>query len=67
MGVAQPPVPALFRDGGDVGADLAKVDWSSTPLGDPAHWPQSLRTTVNTLLSSRFSMCMAWGPELTFF
>ena len=67
MGVAQPPVPALFRDGGDVGADLAKVDWSSTPLGDPAHWPQSLRTTVNTLLSSRFSMWMAWGPELTFF
>lgn len=58
---------AYFRDGGGVGADLAKVDWASTPLGDPADWPQSLRTTVNILLSSRFSMWMAWGPELTFF
>ncbi len=58
---------AHFVDGGEVGADLAKVDWASTPLGVPADWPQSLRTTVNTLLASRFSMWMAWGPELTFF
>jgi PAS domain S-box-containing protein len=59
--------PAIFRHGGEVGADLAKVDWASTPLGKPADWPQSLRTTVDTLLSSRFPMWMAWGPELTFF
>jgi PAS domain S-box-containing protein len=58
---------APFVDGGEVGADLAKVDWASTPLGVPADWPQSLRTTVHTLLASRFSMWMAWGPDLTFF
>lgn len=28
-------------------------------------WPQSLRTVVNILLSSRYAMWMAWGPELT--
>src|ERR1700747_3093768 len=39
----------------------------STPLGPVDEWPQSLRTAVNILLSSRFSMWMAWGPELTFF
>src|SRR6201992_2834452 len=39
----------------------------STPLGPVDGWPQSLRTAVNILLSSRFSMWMAWGPELTFF
>ncbi|BAJ26328.1 SpoIIE family protein phosphatase [Kitasatospora setae] len=49
-----------------VGADLARVDWAATPLGDPARWPQSLRSAVDTMLSSRFSMWMAWGPELTF-
>lgn len=50
-----------------VGADLARVDWAATPLGDPAHWPQGLRSAVDLVLSSRFSMWMAWGPELTFF
>ncbi|WP_329445172.1 SpoIIE family protein phosphatase [Streptomyces sp. NBC_01426] len=51
-----------------VGRDLALVDWAATtPLGDPEGWPQSLKTTVSILLSSKFSMWMAWGPELTFF
>jgi PAS domain-containing protein len=56
-----------FADGGDVGRDLASVSWDETPLGPPARWPQSLRTAVGILLSSRFPMWMAWGPELTFF
>ncbi|PLV53205.1 histidine kinase [Mycobacterium tuberculosis variant microti OV254] len=50
-----------------MGRDLAAVDWAATPLGPVAGWPQSLVTAVNILLSSRFSMWMAWGPELTFF
>ncbi|MFF4322946.1 SpoIIE family protein phosphatase [Streptomyces sp. NPDC001568] len=51
-----------------VGRDLSLVDWAkTTPLGDPEDWPQSLKTTVSILLSSKFSMWMAWGPELTFF
>lgn len=62
-----PPAAAIFGDGGRVGADLAAVDWAATPLGLPQSWPQSLRATVSTVLSSRFSMWMAWGPELTFF
>ncbi|WUI26013.1 SpoIIE family protein phosphatase [Mycobacterium sp. NBC_00419] len=58
---------SVFGADREVGADLAVVDWSNTPLGPPADWPQSLRTAVSILLSSRFSMWMAWGPELTFF
>ncbi|WP_290051957.1 SpoIIE family protein phosphatase [Amycolatopsis solani] len=57
----------MFAADDEVGGDLARVDWTSTPLGVPAGWPQSLRTAVSILLSSRFSMWMAWGPELTFF
>ncbi|MGB3481040.1 MAG: SpoIIE family protein phosphatase [Mycobacterium sp.] len=57
----------VFGNDSDVGPDLARVDWTGTPLGEPAGWPQSLKTAVRILLSSRFSMWMAWGPELTFF
>jgi PAS domain S-box-containing protein len=57
----------VFADGGDVGRHLASVPWEKTPLGPPTGWPQSLRTAVSILLSSRFPMWMAWGPELTFF
>ncbi len=60
-------VGSVFGADDEVGADLARVDWSATPLGPPADWPQSLRTTVSILLSSKFPMWMAWGPELTFF
>jgi PAS domain S-box-containing protein len=57
----------VFRADQEIGSDLAAVDWESTPLGPVEVWPQSLRTAVDILLSSRFAMWMAWGPELTFF
>src|SRR4051812_30916008 len=48
-------------------AELArKKDWSETPLGAIETWPQSLRTVVNIVLTSRYAMWMAWGSELTF-
>ena len=63
----RPAVLEVFDSGGDVGRDLAAVDWAATPLGPPDSWPQSLVSVVRVLLTSRFSMWMAWGPELTFF
>ncbi len=56
-----------LRGAGDVGRDLLDVDWNSTPLGPPESWPRSLSTMARVVVSSRFSMWMAWGPELTFF
>lgn len=52
---------------GPVGRDLLEVAWDATPVGDPEGWPTSLRNVVRIVLGSRFSMWMAWGPELTFF
>jgi signal transduction histidine kinase len=52
-------------DVGDMEKRIGAFDWSRTPLGPIAQWPQSLRTTVSILLSSRYAMWMAWGPELT--
>ncbi|MFE8938610.1 SpoIIE family protein phosphatase [Streptomyces sp. NPDC007872] len=57
----------MFAADKEIGEDLARVDWAATPLGPPEEWPQSLRTAVSILLSSKFAMWMAWGPELTFF
>ena len=57
----------LFAWGSEVGRDLARVDWAATPLGPPRTWPQSLVSAVRVVLTSRFSMWMAWGPDLTFF
>jgi PAS domain S-box-containing protein len=50
--------------GGELGELIRATDWSQTPVGPPSAWPQSLRTTVSILLSSRFPMFLWWGPEL---
>ncbi len=57
----------VFRADDEIGRDLARVDWAAGPLGPSEAWPQSLRTTVDILLASRFPMWMAWGADLTFF
>ena len=41
-------------------------DWSTSPLGAPEQWPQSLRSVVGLILNSKFPMFVAWGPELGF-
>lgn len=56
-----------FRTAGEVGRGLEAVDWRKTPLGEPHGWPSTLRTVLTVMLSSRFAMWLAWGPQLTFF
>ena len=50
-----------------MGAVMASWDWAVTPVGRPQGWPAALRQVVRILLTSRFSMWLAWGPELTVF
>ena len=54
----------FLAGGGLVGALMRAHDWSRSPLGAPANWPQSLRSVVGLLLNSKFPMFVAWGPEL---
>jgi signal transduction histidine kinase len=49
--------------GGEMGALIKSMDWSATPLGPLAQWPQSLRTSVSLCLSSTFPILVAWGPD----
>ena len=51
-------------EGGEMGAAILAIDWSATPLGPVARWPESLRTSVRLCLSSRFPMTVWCGPEL---
>ena len=46
---------------------VREFDWSKTPVGPIDLWPESLKTLVRVLLTSRFAMWMGWGPDLTFF
>jgi PAS domain S-box-containing protein len=57
----------VFDGSGEMCSIMRAHDWKSSPLGPADDWPQSLKTAVHILLSSRFSMWMAWGPELVFF
>ena len=52
--------------GGRMGGLMRAHDWSSSPLGPPGVWPQSLRTVVALLLQSQFPMFVAWGDALGF-
>lgn len=54
----------VFAGGGEMGAFMRSIDWSTTPLGAVEHWPQSLRTAVSICLASYFPMLIWWGPEL---
>lgn len=57
--------PLSFLDGGGACGALARaVDWSTTALGPPTEWPQSLKTTVAMLLHSRHPMFLWWGDDL---
>lgn len=56
------PYPFL-NGGGEMGEFTRGFNWAETAIGNPDRWPQSLRTIVSLLLSSRFPMMLWWGEE----
>ena len=55
---------ALFSGGGELGELMGQVEWGRTSLGPVEHWPQSLRTCVRIILTSRQPMFVWWGDQL---
>jgi len=47
-----------------MGARMRAFDWSKTPLGPPERWPQSLKTAVRIMLTSRQPIWLGWGEQL---
>src|ERR687885_613787 len=47
-----------------MGAMMRSLDWSRHSLGPAEQWPQSLKTAVRIMLTSRQPMFVWWGEEL---
>ncbi|HZS77096.1 MAG TPA: ATP-binding protein [Ktedonobacteraceae bacterium] len=54
----------FLAGGGEMGERIRSKDWSTTPLGPVEQWPQSLKTIVRIMLTSRQPIWIGWGPEL---
>jgi hypothetical protein len=42
---------------------IRSFDWSSTPLGSIAQWPESLKTTTGFLVRSPVPIVLLWGTD----
>jgi PAS domain S-box-containing protein len=49
---------------GEMAKRINQFDWSKTPLGALHTWPQSLRTSIDIALNSRFPFMVWWGSHL---
>ncbi|MDQ1183445.1 hybrid sensor histidine kinase/response regulator [Agrobacterium larrymoorei] len=49
--------------GGEAGALVRAFDWSKTSLGPIAHWSQTLRLKVNSVVNSPIPQVLMWGPD----
>jgi signal transduction histidine kinase len=55
--------PEFLSGGGEMGALMRAHDWTQSPMGAPAQWPDALKMAVSICLNSRFPMVLWWGPE----
>ncbi|HEY1872061.1 MAG TPA: GAF domain-containing sensor histidine kinase, partial [Chitinophagaceae bacterium] len=55
---------SFLEGGGELGELIRSYDWQKTPLGSPETWPQSLKTCVRIMLTSRQPIWIGWGKEL---
>ncbi|MEK1886365.1 MAG: ATP-binding protein [Phyllobacterium sp.] len=53
----------FLRPDGELARLIASHDWSSTPLGDIASWPQSLKSTISLILHSPVPIVTLWGER----
>jgi PAS domain S-box-containing protein len=60
------PETVWLAGGGELGRLIREHDWSHTSLGPIKGWPQSLKTSVNLILSSQHPMWIGWGKDATF-
>ena len=60
-------VPPFLAFESEMGELMRRHDWSGSALGLPVTWPRSLKSKLNTLMSSAFPMFLFWGEELTCF
>src|SRR5262245_4496084 len=57
-------IPEFLSGGGEMGRRIRAFDWSKTALGSFDKWPQSLRTCIRIMLTSRQPIWIGWGKDL---
>ncbi len=50
-----------------MGAAIRAYPWNESALGEPAGWPESLKTAIRIMLTSRQPIWIGWGSALIFF
>jgi two-component sensor histidine kinase len=56
---------SFLSGSGNSATKIRSLDWESTELGSPSGWPDSLKTIVSLILSSKFPKAIVWGSSLT--
>jgi PAS domain S-box-containing protein len=59
-----PHLQEFLSGGGELGRRIREFDWSKTSLGPVDTWPQSLKTCIRIMLTSRQPIWIGWGKEL---
>lgn len=54
----------FLAGGGEMGKRIREFDWAATELGPPRGWPQSLKTCIRIMLSSKQPIWIGWGGRL---
>jgi PAS domain S-box-containing protein len=50
---------------GEMSALIRSMDWTSTSLGAPETWPDSLHSALSLCLNAQFPMAVYWGADLS--
>ena len=56
----------LFLGHSELAGLMQQFDWAGTSIGPPERWPQSLKTAVGIMLTSRQPIWIGWGEELIY-
>ncbi|WET03397.1 PAS domain S-box protein [Flavobacterium sp. YJ01] len=54
----------FLQNGGEAAELIENIDWESHTLGTPDTWPENLKNTIATIVSSKFPMFLWWGDQL---
>lgn len=76
--ITMPPLPKIknlnqdlntsdyyfLQNGGETAELIRNIDWENHSLGTPEKWPENLKNTIATIVSSKFPMFLWWGDDL---
>ena len=51
------------QDGGETGALIRALDWSTTSLGRISGWPAHFKATINLILPAKAQIVLFWGAD----